>query len=184
MNVETYCHSACAIVVSGCQKELTSGRVQEGLPASLDIIIDLGKSESLQMTKSIYGYESQINELMLIMFEESNGRKMVIDLTGKRVFTLDITDPEAGLQLGEYSVSSVYVAIDESLGVTAGSQATVFAVVAPGTTRGEELYFSIDTDSHYVEFAALSKCNFTAGHYYTLMLNSTTIGAGWHYDVD
>ncbi|MGM9768946.1 MAG: hypothetical protein ACI3Z0_10900 [Candidatus Cryptobacteroides sp.] len=72
----------CAIVVSGCQKELTSTRVREGLPASLDIIIDLGKSESLQMTRSIYGYESQINELMLIMFEESNGRKMVIDLTG------------------------------------------------------------------------------------------------------
>ncbi|MGM9768947.1 MAG: hypothetical protein ACI3Z0_10905 [Candidatus Cryptobacteroides sp.] len=103
-------------------------------------------------------------------------------LTGE--FTLDITDSDAGLQPGEYGVSSVYVAFDETLGISAGSKATVFAVVAPGVARGEELYFSIDTDSHYIEFAALSKCNFTAGRYYTLTLNSTTIGAGWHYVED
>ena len=71
----------CASVLAGCQKEMSETKFESGLPASLDVLINLGKGSDVVMTRGIYDYESEINELMLIMFSEE-GRKMVIDLTG------------------------------------------------------------------------------------------------------
>ena len=81
----------CASVLAGCQKEMTRVNFESGLPASLDVLINLGKGSDVVMTRGIYDYESEINELMLIMFSEE-GRKMVIDLTGKLDAGSAVTD--------------------------------------------------------------------------------------------
>lgn len=85
----------CASVLAGCQKEMTRVNFESGLPASLDVLINLGKGSDVVMTRGIYDYESEINELMLIMFSEE-GRKMVIDLTGKLDAGSAVTDRELG----------------------------------------------------------------------------------------
>ena len=70
------------VLLAACHEELDLiEKVQEGLPARLDLTISLPSSEKIQ-TKGIHDYESEISELMLIMYE-ANGRKMVVDLTGK-----------------------------------------------------------------------------------------------------
>lgn len=86
----------CASVLAGCQKEMSETKFESGLPASLDVLINLGKGSDVVMTRGIYDYESEINELMLIMFSEE-GRKMVIDLTGK----LDAGSSVLGHDLGD-----------------------------------------------------------------------------------
>ena len=85
----------CASVLAGCQKEMLRVNFESGLPASLDVLINLGKGSDVVMTRGIYDYESEINELMLIMFSEE-GRKMVIDLTGKLDAGSAVTDRELG----------------------------------------------------------------------------------------
>ena len=85
----------CASVLAGCQKEMSRVNFESGLPASLDVLINLGKGSDVVMTRGIYDYESEINELMLIMFSEE-GRKMVIDLTGKLDAGSSVTDRELG----------------------------------------------------------------------------------------
>lgn len=85
----------CASVLAGCQKEMSETKFESGLPASLDVLINLGKGSDVVMTRGIYDYESEINELMLIMFSEE-GRKMVIDLTGKLDAGSSVTDRELG----------------------------------------------------------------------------------------
>ena len=85
----------CASVLAGCQKEMSRVNFESGLPASLDVLINLGKGSDVVMTRGIYDYESEINELMLIMFSEE-GRKMVIDLTGKLDAGSAVTDRELG----------------------------------------------------------------------------------------
>ena len=85
----------CASVLAGCQKEMSETKFESGLPASLDVLINLGKGSDVVMTRGIYDYESEINELMLIMFSEE-GRKMVIDLTGKLDAGSAVTDRELG----------------------------------------------------------------------------------------
>ena len=85
----------CASVLAGCQKEMSRVNFESGLPASLDVLINLGKGSDVVMTRGIYDYESEINELMLIMFSEE-GRKMVIDLTGKLDAGSAVTDRQLG----------------------------------------------------------------------------------------
>ena len=59
--------------------------MQAGLPAVISMTMELPKADDVTIvTKGIYDYESEIDELMLIMFER-NGRKEVIDLTGNIV---------------------------------------------------------------------------------------------------
>lgn len=71
----------CASLLAGCRKENFETAVEPGLPASLDVVVNLGSGSNVAMTRGIYDYESEISELMLIMFS-AEGRKMVIDLTG------------------------------------------------------------------------------------------------------
>lgn len=91
------------VLLAACHEELDLiEKVQEGLPARLDLTISLPSSEKIQ-TKGIYDYESEISELMLIMYE-TNGRKMVVDLTGK------IT---AGAADGAYGGHRTYTTTEE-----------------------------------------------------------------------
>lgn len=90
------------VLLAGCQEEIwPNGRVEEGVPTSLDFSVSVPAAEEVTVTRaSVADYESEIRELMLIMFEES-GRKMVIDVTpymdngaagtienGHRIYTL------------------------------------------------------------------------------------------------
>lgn len=90
------------VLLAGCQEEIwPNGRVEEGVPTSLDFTVSVPAAEEVTVTRaSVADYESEIRELMLIMFEES-GRKMVIDVTpymdngaagtienGHRIYTL------------------------------------------------------------------------------------------------
>ena len=85
----------CASLLAGCRKENFGTAVEPGLPASLDVVVNLGSGSNVAMTRGIYDYESEISELMLIMFS-AEGRKMVIDLTGKLDAGSAVTDRELG----------------------------------------------------------------------------------------
>lgn len=73
--------AALAIIFASCQNEIMPGHVEEGIPTSIDFSISVPVAEDVNVTKaSVAASESEIKELMLIMFEAS-GRKMVLDLT-------------------------------------------------------------------------------------------------------
>lgn len=71
------------ILLTACQEGIGFNKVQEGVPAKLGLTISLTSSEKIQ-TRGIKDYESEISELILIMYE-ANNRKMVVDLTGNLV---------------------------------------------------------------------------------------------------
>ncbi|MGM9767288.1 MAG: hypothetical protein ACI3Z0_02335 [Candidatus Cryptobacteroides sp.] len=100
----------CASLLAGCQKEMSRVNFESGLPASLDVLINLGKGSDVVMTRGIYDYESEINELMLIMFSEE-GRKMVIDLTGK----LDAGSAVTGRELGDSRTYKLTAPVDTDI---------------------------------------------------------------------
>lgn len=86
------------VLLASCQEEIWSGSVKEGVPTSIDFSVSVPTAEEISVTKaSVAASESEIRELMLIMFEQG-GRKMVLDLTpyldagevneGHRIYTL------------------------------------------------------------------------------------------------
>lgn len=77
------------VLLTACQEELYPSftKVEVGLPASLSLNINVPEGDAVVVTKGIQAYESQINTLALIMFEQSSGKKVVVDLTDKIVET-------------------------------------------------------------------------------------------------
>ena len=75
--------AALVVLLASCQEEIWPvGMVKEGIPTSIDFTISVPAADEVVVTKaSVAASESEIRELMLIMFEESSGRKMVLDLT-------------------------------------------------------------------------------------------------------
>ena len=73
--------AALMVLLASCQDELfPSTHVKEGLPTTVDFSISVPAAEEVAVTKaSVAASESEIGELMLIMFEQG-GRKMVLDL--------------------------------------------------------------------------------------------------------
>lgn len=73
--------AALMVLLASCQGELfPSTHVKEGLPTTVDFSISVPAAEEVAVTKaSVAASESEIRELMLIMFEQG-GRKMVLDL--------------------------------------------------------------------------------------------------------
>lgn len=74
--------AALVVLLAGCQEEIwPNGRVEEGIPTSLDFTVSVPAAEEVTVTRAaVAEYESEIRELMLIMFE-AGGRKMVLDVT-------------------------------------------------------------------------------------------------------
>lgn len=74
--------AALVVLLASCQEEIWPvGVVKEGIPTSIDFTISVPAADEVVVTKaSVAASESEIRELMLIMFEEG-GRKMVLDLT-------------------------------------------------------------------------------------------------------
>lgn len=75
--------------------------VREGLPANLKLDINVGEGHKIE-TRGVYDYESDIDNLVLFMFEK-HGRVMVIDLTGK----IDINSGVTSGTLGSKKVYSL-----------------------------------------------------------------------------
>lgn len=72
-----YAFVMLCVLLASCQEEIVSpDKVKADLPAVIDLSLALPSSDKVE-TKGIYDYETEVSELMLIMFEE-NGRKMVI----------------------------------------------------------------------------------------------------------
>lgn len=73
--------AALMVLLASCQDELfPSTHVKEGLPTTVDFSISVPAAEEVAVTKaSVAASESEIRELMLIMFEQG-GRKMVLDV--------------------------------------------------------------------------------------------------------
>ena len=73
--------AALMVLLASCQDELfPSTHVKEGLTTTVDFSISVPAAEEVAVTKaSVAASESEIMELMLIMFEKG-GRKMVLDL--------------------------------------------------------------------------------------------------------
>lgn len=74
--------AALVVLLAGCQEEIwPNGHVEEGIPTSLDFTVSVPAAEEVTVTRAaVAEYESEIRELMLIMFE-AGGRKMVLDVT-------------------------------------------------------------------------------------------------------
>lgn len=85
------------VLLTACQEEIGFNKVQEGIPARMGLTLSLSSSDRIQ-TRGVKDYESEINELILIMYE-SSGRKMVVDLTGNL---------EAGAADGAYGGHRTY----------------------------------------------------------------------------
>ena len=72
-----YAFVMLCVLLASCQEEIVSpDKVKADLPAVIDLSLALPSSDKVE-TKGIYDYETEVSELMLIMFEK-NGRKMVI----------------------------------------------------------------------------------------------------------
>lgn len=69
------------VLLASCQEEIwPDGLVKEGVPTTIDFSISVPAADEVAVTKaSVAASESEIRELMLIMFE-AGGRKMVLDL--------------------------------------------------------------------------------------------------------
>ena len=65
----------CASVLAGCQKEMSETKFESGLPASLDVLINLGKGSDVVMTRGIYDYESSTIALTVESILEINYNK-------------------------------------------------------------------------------------------------------------
>ena len=74
--------ASLVVLLASCQEEIWPiGVVKEGIPTSIDFTISVPAADEVVVTKaSVAASESEIRELMLIMFEQS-GRRMVLDLT-------------------------------------------------------------------------------------------------------
>lgn len=73
--------AALVVLLASCQEEIwPDGLVKEGVPTTIDFSISVPAADEVAVTKaSVAASESEIRELMLIMFE-AGGRKMVLDL--------------------------------------------------------------------------------------------------------
>lgn len=73
--------AALVVLLASCQEEIwPDGLVKEGVPTTIDFSISVPAADEVAVTKaSVAASESEIMELMLIMFE-AGGRKMVLDL--------------------------------------------------------------------------------------------------------
>lgn len=72
-----------ALCVASCsESDFGSSCVREGLPAKLNLELTVPKADEVAVTRGLSDEESEVNELMLIMFSQT-GRKMVVDLSDK-----------------------------------------------------------------------------------------------------
>lgn len=74
----------CMALLASCQEEVKFNQqeAEVGLPASIDLKIEVPQGETVE-TRASATFESVINTMALVMFEQSTGQKHYVDLTGK-----------------------------------------------------------------------------------------------------
>lgn len=74
----------CMALLASCQEEVKFNQqeAEVGLPASIDLKIEVPQGETVE-TRASAAFESAINTMALVMFEQSTGQKHYVDLTGK-----------------------------------------------------------------------------------------------------
>lgn len=89
-------------------------------------------------------------------------------------FTMDLSNLASGLAAVDGKTSSqitVKLAKDEEGGISVGRKAVVYAAIAPGIKKGDEIEIQLLTDSHKVSFEVKALVDFQAGACYNIPLN-------------
>ena len=89
-------------------------------------------------------------------------------------FTMDLTNLASGLAAVDGKTSSqitVKLAKDKEGGISVGRKAVVYASIAPGIKKGDEIEIQLLTDSHKVTFEVKALVDFQAGACYDIPLN-------------
>lgn len=70
---------------AGCSDDdsLKTGVSTQGLPASINLELDVPASQKVTVSRGLSDIESEVKELILVMFENNSNRKEIIDLTDK-----------------------------------------------------------------------------------------------------
>lgn len=84
-------------------------------------------------------------------------------------FTYDLTNLDAGLTAGNFSMDGITLYFEEPKPVS--GVIVAYAVVAPGAHTDNEWCCVFATDRHIVTFTTTALCDFEAGKYYTVPLN-------------
>lgn len=89
-------------------------------------------------------------------------------------FTMNLTNLASGLAAVDGKTSSqitVKLAKDKEGGISVGRKAVVYASIAPGIKKGDEIEIQLLTDSHKVTFEVKALVDFQAGACYNIPLN-------------
>ncbi len=113
--IKYVCMMLAVAFVSSCSDEdpINEGKVKAGLAASMNLNVEVPVIEPVEMTRGINDYESEMNELVIVMFSKTGDhRKEIIDLTGKIVSDSynDIGYREYTLKEDVKTVSGTYTA--------------------------------------------------------------------------
>lgn len=87
-SVKLFCALVLALLVGACSDDKYEGptsKVAEGLPATLTMKLDVPAPTTIQSRALDNLLEGEVDELMLIMFENNSNRKEIIDLTGNLI---------------------------------------------------------------------------------------------------
>lgn len=80
------CLAFIVAFLSSCNdEELIGGKVKEGLPASMNLTIEVPVADTVEVTRGINDYESEMTELLLLMFSTTSPRQEFIDLSDNLV---------------------------------------------------------------------------------------------------
>ena len=148
-----------------------------------DEITDAGSGYSLKLRQmaALVRFEIDLtgeqdladDELLLDMTIHPSGESMdgAAPMTGR--FTYNLTNLDAGLQPGEYTMDGI--TIQFAIPPTAREKAIAYAVVAPGKHKGNEWTCVFTTDRQQGTFTTTALCDFEAGMYYVVPLTATTL---------
>lgn len=80
------CLALVVAFVSSCSDEdPITDKVDNGLAAHMSLTVKVPVVEPVEMTRGINDYESEMNELVVVMFSKTSPRKAIINLTGHLV---------------------------------------------------------------------------------------------------
>lgn len=112
-------------------------------------------------------------KLQSIIFRQKNtGTSASRSWTGD--FTMNLSNLASGLAAVDGKTSSqitVKLAKNEEGGISVGRKAVVYAAIAPGIKKGDEIEIQLLTDSHKVSFEVKALVDFQAGACYDIPLN-------------
>ncbi len=79
------CIALVAALACSCNDEdpIDAKKVKEGLSARMSLTVEVPETDEVKITRAINDYESEMNELIIVMYENTSKRQEIINLTGK-----------------------------------------------------------------------------------------------------